>query len=105
MAGQPCNDWNAWIDLMPGVEPTLHVTATCEFATTGYEVAMTRHEPQGGNPRDLLLDLKITEPDGAVSEVITEVPAEYTERVDGEDFDTVSVVPDGPAGITVEITR
>ena len=78
MTDQPCSDWNAWIDLMPGVEPTLHVTATCEFPTTGYGVSLTRHEPQGENPRDLLLDFEINEPDGPVSDVIT--PGNWSTR-------------------------
>jgi hypothetical protein len=105
MADSPCADWNAWIDLMPGVDPTLHVTASCEMPTTGFEVSLTRHEPQGENRRDLLLDLEIKEPTGNVSEVITKVPAEYTEGVEGADFDTVSILPDGPAGVEVTITQ
>lgn len=105
MSGRPCADWNAWIDLMLGVEPALHVTSSCEFPTTGYEVSITRHEPQGENPRDLLLQLRIIEPDGAANEVLTHVQAEYMESVEGEDFDTVSLLPNGPAGIEVQITR
>jgi len=90
---------------MPGVEPTLYVTSKCEFPTTGYEVTLTREEPQGANPRDLLLRLEIKEPTGPVSEVITEVEARYEESVGGEDFDTVSILPDGPTGIEVQITK
>jgi hypothetical protein len=105
MADQRCTDWYSWIDLMPGVEPTFHVTSTCEFPTTGYEVSISRHEPQGANPRDLLLDLEIKEPTGPVTDVITPVQAEYKEPVEGQDFDTVSILPDGPSGIEVEITQ
>ena len=100
-----CTDWKAWIDLMPGVEPKLYVTSTCEFPTTGYEVSLSRHEPQGANPRDLLLELKVKEPSGPVREVITEVEARYEEPVSADDFDTVSIRPDGPSGIKVKIVR
>jgi hypothetical protein len=40
-----------------------------------------------------------------VKDVTTPVLAEYKEPVEGEDYDTVSILPDGPAGIEVVITQ
>ena len=87
-----CRDWNAWHDHMPGPgsTPTLHVTGTYEFATAGYSAEPRKHEPQGFNPKDLLLDLVVHEPYGDISaEILTDVPASYSEETSME-YDTVS---------------
>jgi hypothetical protein len=90
-----CHDWQAWHDRMPGSRPTLHVTGRCEFPTSGYAVRLERGEPQGTNPRDLLLDLVVTPPTGPVTQVVTEVEARYEEETDAE-YDTATIRPDGP---------
>jgi hypothetical protein len=98
------DEWEAWIDLMPGPgeEPTLHVTGVCECPTTGWSAELTKHEPQGGNPRDLLLDLVRHEPTGSVNPVITMVPVSYTERAEKGEYHTVSIASEGPTGIPVK---
>ena len=48
-----CRDWSASHDHMPPGPATLRVHGTCTFPTTGYEVELRRHEPQGINPADL----------------------------------------------------
>jgi hypothetical protein len=63
--------------------------------TPGYKVELSRHEPQGVNPADLLLDLEVTEPSGAVPDVLTDVPVRYEEPTD-IGFGTVTILPDGP---------
>jgi hypothetical protein len=90
-----CRDWEAWHDRMPGSQPALHVTGRCEFPTSGYAVRLERAEPQGINPRDLLLELVVTPPTGPVTQVVTEVEARYDEETDAE-YDTVTIRPDGP---------
>ena len=85
---------------MPGGPATLHVTATFSCPTPGYDLRLERQEPQGINPRDLLLRLTETKPTGAQPEVITPVSVEYREETDAT-YDTVSIVPDGPASIPV----
>src|ERR671921_935687 len=57
-----CSDWYAWHDHEPPGPATLRVTGKCEFRTTGYKVKLKRREPQGINPKDLLLDLIVEEP-------------------------------------------
>jgi hypothetical protein len=98
-----CRDWEAWHDRMPGAQATLHVTGRCEFPTSGYSVRLERHEPQGINPRDLLLDLVITEPTGPVTQVVTEEEVRYDEQTD-LDYDSVTILPDGPT-VNVTTTR
>ena len=89
-----CRDWSAWHDHEPPGPPVLHVRGECEFPTAGFSVELRRREPQGFNPRDLLLDRIVREPSGPVAQVITVVRASYREETDFE-FDTVTILPDG----------
>jgi hypothetical protein len=94
-----CHDWYASHDHMPPGPKTLSVTGTCTFPTSGYSVKLRRHEPQGINPMDLLLDKIVTPPTGPVLQVITNVAVRYEEITDVE-YDTVTILPGGPS-ITV----
>ena len=90
-----CRHWYASHDHMPPRPATLRVTGVCTFPTGGYSVELRRHEPQGINHRDLLLDKVVTEPTGPVPDVITDVEVRYEEVTD-VDYDTVTILPDGP---------
>lgn len=57
-------------------------TGTCRFDTAGCSVELRRHEPQGINPRDLLLDCIVTPPDGPVAQVVAEVDVRYSEETE-----------------------
>lgn len=96
-----CRDWKAWHDRMPGSPPTLHVSGTCHVHSSGWRCELRRHEPQGINPRDLLLDLVLHPPEGAAGDVEDDVECSYREDTDAE-YDTVSILPNGPASIEVE---
>ena len=92
--GWNCGGWPAWHDHEPPDPPVLHVRGECEFPTAGFSVELRRREPQGFNPRDLLLDRIVHEPSGPVPQVVTVVEARYREETDFE-FDTVTILPDG----------
>lgn len=96
-----CHDWTAVHQQEP--PSRLTVRGTCTFPTTGYSVELRRHEPQGINPSDLLLDRIVHPPTGPVADVITDVEAVYTELTDA-DYQTVTILPDGPS-IPVEHSR
>ena len=103
MAKCDCNGveaWDAWHDRMPGKAATLHVVGTCSCPTPGYTLELKLHEPQGINPRDLLLDLVETEPTGPEPDKITPTRVEYRGETDTR-YETVSILPDGPGGIPV----
>jgi hypothetical protein len=98
-------DWEAWIDLMPGKEPTLHVIGYVEVPTSGYTAELSAHTPPGINPRDLILDLKVIEPQPGepVLDVIEWIPAEYKQPAEKGQYDTVTVLG-GEASIPVKET-
>jgi hypothetical protein len=89
-----CREWSAWHDHRPPGPPVLHVRGECDFPTAGYSVELRRREPQGINPKDLLLNRMVQEPSGPVAQVITSVEARYREETDFE-YDTVTILPDG----------
>jgi Domain of unknown function (DUF6438) len=91
-----CHDWAAFHDHMPPGPSVLRVQGTCRFNTAGYSVELRRHEPQGINPHDLLLDRIVTPPDGPVAQVVTEVDVGYSEETEF-DYQTVTILPDGPS--------
>lgn len=91
-----CRDWYASHDHMPPGPATLRVTGICTFPSTGYSVQLRRHEPQGINPRDLLLDKIVIAPTDIVGPAITDVEVRYEETTDFE-YDTVTILPDGPS--------
>jgi hypothetical protein len=102
-AAWTCETWHAYHDFMPGSAPTLHVSATCTAPTNGYLFALGRAEPQGINPKDLLLRLTALE-SGFANEVVTTYAIEYREDTEFR-YETVSIVPDGPSGIDVQIVQ
>jgi hypothetical protein len=90
----PCHDWTAAHRHEPAGLSVLTVRGSCVFPTAGYSVELLRHEPQGINPSDLLLDRIVHPPTGLNVQVVTEVEAVYTEVTD-VDYQTVTILPDG----------
>ncbi len=70
--------WRAWLNLQPGSENQLHVTGDVEVSATNKEPVLRRAQPQGINPKILILDLSIREL-GIGEQVITWREAQYME--------------------------
>jgi hypothetical protein len=88
-----CSDWKAWHDSQPAGPPTLYVTGTCTFPTSGYSVELKPHVPPGINPAIRILDKVIRKPTGPVNEVITTVEVRYSEKTK-EHYTEVEIHPD-----------
>ena len=97
-----CHDWTAVHGHEPPGPSVLWVHGSCRFETAGYSVELRRREPQGINPRDLLLDRIVHPPTGLAAQVITEVEVSYSEETEF-DYQTVTILPEGPT-ITVDGT-
>ncbi|GAB7046097.1 hypothetical protein [Catenuloplanes indicus] len=96
-------EWTAFFNRQPPGPFTLTVTGRLQMPTPGFKVTLSRANPQGINPRDLLLDLTITPPSGPVAQVVTEVEVVYEERTD-TGYDTVTILPNGPSIKVEEIS-
>lgn len=89
-----CTDWKAWHNLQPGTTPpTLHVTANCQFPTSGYSVELVPAKKKPQNAKALALRMVVHKPEGMALQVISDVPLQYaTETKD--DYATVLIAPD-----------
>jgi hypothetical protein len=96
-----CSDWYAWRNREPGGPVILHVMGECRFPDTRYMVELRRRHPQGINPKDLLLELIVTEQRGW-EEKETTLEARYEEQTDFE-YETVTILNILPAGVTVPV--
>jgi hypothetical protein len=97
-----CRDWYASHDHMPPGPARLQVRGSCRFPTTGYTVELRRHEPQGINPKDLLLDKVVQPPSGVIGPGSSDVEVRYEEQTDFE-YDTVTILPSGPSIAVQEV--
>lgn len=97
--GVPCGGWTAWVERRPAgdAEATsmLRVRGHCELPTAGFDLRLSRHEPQGPNPRVLLLDLIVVPPSGPAAQVVDRLEVDYQEPVSRR-YDQVTILPDGP---------
>jgi hypothetical protein len=72
-----CSGWDAWQNNQPMSKPTLYVIGKCTFPTAGYSVDLKITNPQGINPKILMLDKVIHKPKGPVIQVPTTVEARF----------------------------
>jgi hypothetical protein len=88
-----CRDWTVGRLRMPGGREQLVVSAVCAVRG-GERLELRRHDPQGINPADLLLELVVHRspfPDGPAS---SQVRVTHVEPDAG--YKTVTILPDGP---------
>ena len=89
-----CTDWKAWHNLQPGTTPpTLHVTANCQFPTSGYSVELVPAKKKAQNAKVLALKMVVHKPEGMALQVISDVPLQYTTETKDE-YATVLIRPD-----------
>jgi hypothetical protein len=91
-----CRDWTVRLLRVAAGGGRVVVAGICTVPTSRHTVELRRHEPQGINPADLLLDLVVNQPSGPAAEVLTDVPVRYQETTEAG-FLTVTILPDGPS--------
>ena len=92
----PCKHWKAWYDVQPGTNPpTLHVTASCKFPTTGYTVELVPVQTKKAetHPEIYVLKRVVHKPEGMAAQVITEMPVDYKVETPTE-YKEVRIRPD-----------
>ena len=107
---QPCQkdirtkDWYAWLDLMPPSPDDLHVIGEVYVSNPGVEPLLVMHEPQGFNPRILLLDLHLCQKPGVWPQVFVWRQARYHKTGRPLRYDQVDILCSGDiiASIPVE---
>lgn len=69
--GLPTREWYAWNNLMPPKPDDFHVVGEVQVPNPGVDVLLVPKEPQGINPRILLLDLIAVQKPGIWPQVLT----------------------------------
>jgi hypothetical protein len=97
-----CTNWSAVHDFMPPTPGRLKVRGECLFPTSGYKVLLKKRQPQGINPKILILDKTVTPPTGHVAQHPTTEHATYDDLTN-EHFTEVLVQPDDIAIPVTEV--
>jgi hypothetical protein len=88
--------WTAILDLQPGPgkTPTLRVQGSVEVPSPRHSAKLERAEPQGINPKILLLYTVIVPPEGIHTPQMYSADVEYTEKT-GTRYESVTILPEG----------
>ncbi len=75
--GVSTRDWYAWNDRMPPRPDRFHINGEVLVPNPGVDVLLVPREPQGINPKILLLDLLLVQKPGVWPAVLVWKPARY----------------------------
>lgn len=78
--GAKTHGWEAWNNLMPGADKTVHVVGKATTTSGGWKAVIAKRTPQGINPEILLLDLTITPPTGPTTQPVLDLDLRYSEK-------------------------
>lgn len=87
-------DFTAFVSAIPPGPRKLIVAGTVVVGHPGHRVTLKPAQPQGFNPRILLMNLTVERVEGNFPQVVTDVPVRY-EEVGPADYDRVTILPDG----------
>ena len=105
----PCNaetktrNWYAWLDLMPPTPDHLHVTGEVYVPNPGVEALLVPHEPQGINPRILMLDLLLCQKPGIWPQVLVWTRAKFERTGRGLRYDQVDILCNGNIIVSIPV--
>jgi hypothetical protein len=94
------HDWYAWVNAMPGAEPSLHVQGVATLPTPGYAVSL--EVDRGGTGGALVLDLHVKQLPGIWPQVVTERDVRHDEAHYKRQYSQV-VVRTGDGEVTIPI--
>lgn len=95
-------DWCAWNDLMPPRPNFFYVTGEVYVANPGVDPLLTPTEPQGINPRILLIDLYLCQRPGIWPQVFVWKAVRFEKKI-LRGYDEVQILCDGQPIATVPV--
>lgn len=100
-------DWKAWENRMPGGKPSLHVLGQVLAPTPCYQVGLKPAQPQGINPKQLILDVSLTPLPVPCIDVLTWLEARYDQDPYDGQYDEVAIRCGGEiyAVVPIEIVQ
>jgi len=97
------SDWYAWVNRMPPGPASFHVTGTVTLPSPGYDVQLEYASPQGINPAELILELRVAKRPGLWPQVVTNVTVRYDVPDYQAAYETVLVRLPAGDGIQLEV--
>jgi hypothetical protein len=97
--------WYAWVNRMPPGPASLHVIGTVSAPTPGYRATLALAEPQGINPKELILDLHLEALPGIWPDVVTPMSVRYDQPSIGVDYDGVLIRIAGSEAVRVPVEQ
>ena len=98
-------NWYAWLDLMPPTPETLRVNGEVYVANPGIEALLVPTEPQGINPRILMLDLLLCQKPGMWPQVFVWAQAKYERTGRNLQYDQVDILCGGNIIASVPVEK
>jgi len=98
------NTFKAWIDRPPGAPPRLIMVGDVRVPTDGWQARLTKRSPQGINPKILILDVNVQQPEGDSTLEITTIPLRYEESPPQDEYGQV-MIANGAGEIVVCVGR
>jgi hypothetical protein len=99
-----CHGWKAVLDCLPPEPPRLRVSGTC--SCSGQKLQLKRHEPQGINPDELILDLIEVHDDESASREAVDQVVQFREKYQDTEpiskYRTVLIMP-GSIRLAVDV--
>jgi len=89
------NTFKAWIDRPPGAPPRLIMVGDVRVPTDGWQARLTKRTPQGINPKILILDVNVQQPEGDSTLEITTIPLRYEESPPQDEYGQVMIANGG----------
>ena len=89
--GAKTREWYAWNNLMPPRPFQFHIIGEVQVPNPGVEALLVPREPQGTNPRHILLDLILIQKPGIWPQVLTWVQARYDKVLRGKGYEQAQV--------------
>ncbi|MGO9118574.1 MAG: hypothetical protein ACLQPD_13330 [Desulfomonilaceae bacterium] len=103
--GVETKNWYAWYNTMPPGPTRLYVIGDVQVGNPGVLAVLKMHEPQGINPKILMLDLTLAQRPGYWPQIVTTAHARYDEKAEVSTYTSVSILCEGEiiADVTIEI--
>ena len=99
------HSWKAFIELSAEQKPLLRVEGIMTAPTPGHYAIIKPAEPQGFNPRILILNITHKQLPGMWTQALTDIPVCFHAPLEMDQFDQVTVLAAGGAGKTLDIVK
>ena len=101
----PSRKWNAWLDLMPVGSPALRVAGQVETPASNHVPKLTEAEPQGFNPKFLILELDIVDTGDNGTQAFGYRDASFEKPAERDQYTHVEVRFHGSSVVLLEVSE